>query len=93
MTQNQEEKREVNWKNPPDSIRDLVRPGLGRGLDFVNLDELRKRTGVAREELVLPFALRELLSNSLDKDDATKIEIQVREGDCIFDTLSAAVNS
>lgn len=28
------------------SLRDLIRPGTKRGLDFVIVDELRKRTGV-----------------------------------------------
>ena len=28
------------------ALADVIRPGAGRGLDFVNLDELRKRTGV-----------------------------------------------
>jgi hypothetical protein len=48
-------------------LADVIRPGTGRGLDFVNLDELRKRTGIIIEE-VLKFAMSEMLCNSLDTD-------------------------
>lgn len=61
-------------------LRDIIRPGTTRGLDFIVVDELRKRTGIAPRE-VLKFALSEVLCNSLDTD-ATEIEIDVRtEGD------------
>ena len=46
-------------------LADVIRPGAGRGLDFVNLDELRKRTGITIGE-VLKFAMSEMLCNSLD---------------------------
>lgn len=45
-------------------LADVIRPGAGRGLDFVNLDELRKRTGVTSSE-VLKFAMGEMLCNSM----------------------------
>jgi len=37
-------------------LKDVIRPGALRGLDFVTLDELRKRTGV-NPDSVLKFAL------------------------------------
>jgi len=62
------------------ALRDLIRPGTTRGLDFVVLDELRKRTGV-NPDSILKFALSEMLCNALDKD-ATEINIGVKvEGD------------
>ncbi len=57
-------------------LEDVIRPGLTRGLDFVIIDELRKRTGITPDS-VLKFALSEMLCNSLDKD-ATKIDVNVR---------------
>lgn len=57
-------------------LRDVIRPGTTRGLDFVILDELRKRTGV-NPDSVLKFALGEMLCNALDKEDATEITIDV----------------
>jgi hypothetical protein len=57
-------------------LKDVIRPGLRRGLDFVNLDELRKRTGILAED-VLKFALGEMLCNALDKPDASEIVIGV----------------
>jgi hypothetical protein len=45
------------------------------------LDELRKRTGVVPED-VLRFALGEMLCNALDKNDASKIGVDLRvDGD------------
>ncbi|MEM3616458.1 MAG: hypothetical protein QXM65_07835 [Candidatus Bathyarchaeia archaeon] len=62
-------------------LRDVIRPGTTRGLDFVILDELRNSTGV-NPESVLKFALVEMLCNSLDKEDASNIRVEVRaEGD------------
>lgn len=47
------------------------------GLDFVDLDELRKHTGVADPGSVPGFALSEMLANALDKEDATEIRLHV----------------
>jgi len=55
---------------------DVIRPGTTRGLDFVTIDELRKRTGI-QPDSVLKFALSEMLCNSLDTD-ATEINIRIR---------------
>lgn len=61
-------------------LRGVIRPGLTRGLDFVTIDELRKRTGVS-PDAVLKFALGEMLCNALDKD-STEIDVDVQvEGD------------
>lgn len=61
-------------------LGDIIRPGTTRGLDFVTLDELRKRTGV-NPDSVLKFALSEMLCNALDKD-STEININIQvEGD------------
>jgi hypothetical protein len=57
-------------------LKDVIRPGLRHGLDFVILDELRKRTGIVPEH-VLKFALGEMLCNALDKPDASEIDIGV----------------
>jgi hypothetical protein len=59
-------------------LKDTMRPGTTRGLDFVIVDELRKRTGITPGQ-ALKFALGEMLCNSLDKDDATKIDVDVRQ--------------
>ena len=59
------------------SLRDVIRPGTKRGLDFVIVDELRKRTGI-NPDSVLKFALGEMLCNSLDTD-ATEIAINIGE--------------
>lgn len=69
----------VNWKGRQSEtpLRDVIRPGAKRGLDFVIVDELRKRTGISPES-VLKFTLSEMLCNALDKD-ATEIEVNVRE--------------
>lgn len=56
-------------------LADVIRPGAGRGLDFVRLDELRKRTGIASGE-VLKFAMCEMLCNSLDTD-ATEVSVEI----------------
>jgi hypothetical protein len=58
-------------------LADVIRPGAGRGLDFVNLDELRKRTGIMPHE-ALYFAMSEMLCNSLDTD-ATEIYISIED--------------
>jgi hypothetical protein len=58
-------------------LKDVIRPGVTRGLDFIIIDELRKRTGITPNS-VLKFALGEMLCNSLDKDDATEIDIDLR---------------
>lgn len=51
-----------------DKLRDVIRLGTTRGLDFVILEEPRKRTGIVSRE-VLKFALAEMLYNALDKAD------------------------
>lgn len=56
-------------------LADIIRPGTTRGLDFVNLEELRKRTGI-NPDSVLKFAVTEMLCNALDKD-ATIISVHV----------------
>ena len=58
-------------------LRDVIRLGTRRGLDFVVVDELRKRTGVNPSE-VLKFALVELLCNALDKGDASEINVDLQ---------------
>ena len=63
-------------------LEDLIRPGTRRGLDFVILEELRKRTGITPNE-VLKFAMAEMLCNALDTD-ATMFDVDVRaEGDYV----------
>lgn len=57
-------------------LEDVIRPGTTRGLDFVIIDELRKRTGITPDS-ILKFTLGETLCNSLDTS-ATKIDIDVR---------------
>src|SRR4030066_818774 len=57
------------------SLYDVIRPGVTRGLDFVNLEELRKRTGIVPDSVV-KFALTEMLCNALDKD-SSKIHLSV----------------
>jgi hypothetical protein len=56
-------------------LADIIRPGTTRGLDFVNLEELLKRTGIGPDS-VLKFAVAEMLCNALDKD-ATIISVHV----------------
>jgi hypothetical protein len=63
------------------SLRHVIRPGSKRGLDFVILEELMKRTGITPQG-ILKFALGEMMCNALDKEDATEINIEVGvEGD------------
>jgi len=59
-------------------FEDIIRPGVSRGLDFVDLEELRKRTGTTPEE-ALKLGLAETLFNALDKDDADKVIVEVSE--------------
>jgi hypothetical protein len=40
-------------------LKDVIRPGTRRGLDFVVLDELRKRTGIMR--VILKLLLKPVL--------------------------------
>jgi len=56
-------------------LADVIRSGTTRGLDFVNLEELRKRTGISPDS-VLKFAVAEMLCNALDKD-STEISVSV----------------
>ena len=49
------------------ALADLIRPGEGRGLDFVVVDQLQKRTSIVPTE-ILKFAVSEMVSNSLDTD-------------------------
>jgi len=58
-----------------EALEDIIRPGTKRGLDFVIIEELRKRTGIMPDE-VLKFAMAEMLCNALDTD-ATVINISV----------------
>lgn len=76
-------------EEPQVELEDIIRPGTTRGLDFVIVDELRKRTGIAPDS-VLKFSLSEMLCNSLDKD-ATKINIDVRS-DGKFDRVKIGDN-
>lgn len=57
-------------------LADLIRPGSRRGLDFVILDDLRKRTGISDSE-ILKFSVAEMVANALDTD-ATEIFIETR---------------
>lgn len=59
------------------SPSDVIRGGVPGGLDFVDLDELRKHTGVADPDSVPGFAVSEMLANALDKEDATEIRLHV----------------
>ena len=60
-----------------DTIADVIRGGVPSGLDFVDLDELKKHTGVADPDEVPKFALSEMLANALDKEDADEIRLHV----------------
>ena len=71
------------------SLRDVIRPGSKRGLDFVIIDELRKRTGINPNGIV-KFAVAETLFNSLDKG-STHILITLRREDA-FDVLQVSDN-
>ena len=57
-------------------LLNVIRVGSTRGLDFVTLEELRKRTGISND-LVVKFSLSEMLANALDKEEATKIDVTV----------------
>lgn len=70
-------------------LGDVIRPGTTRGLDFVILDELRKRTGV-NSDSVLKFAMGEMLCNALDKD-STEIDVNL-QGEGNFSCLSVGDN-
>ena len=61
---------------------DVIRIGAARQLDFVTVEELRKRTSVSPNFFHV-FALNELLCNSLDKD-ATMICITMRAEGNLF---------
>lgn len=71
------------WGDAEMTLQDIIRRGTARGLDFVTLDELRKRTGV-NPESILKFALAETLCNALDKSGASEIgiDIQVEDDFC-----------
>ena len=70
-------------------LADLIRPGAGRGLDFVILDELRKRTGISPSE-IHRFAVGEMLANSLDTN-AIEIYVTIKNtGD--FDEITVKDN-
>jgi len=58
------------------ALADIIRPGSGRGLDFVILNDLRKRTGISVSE-VIKFSIAEMVANSLDTD-ATELRIKTR---------------
>lgn len=65
-----------------ENLETVIRPGTKRGLDFVVLEELRKRTGIMPNE-VLKFAMAEILCNALDTD-ATMFDVNVHsEGDYV----------
>ena len=70
-------------------ILSIIRPGTQSGLDFIMLDQLRKRTGVEPSEVV-GLAVQELTANALDKD-ATEIDISVQQ-DGKFVSVSASDN-
>ena len=59
------------------NLKDVIRPGTTRGLDFVTLEELIKRTGITPKN-VIKFALSEMLWNCLDKEDASEIRINLQ---------------
>jgi len=65
-----------------ETLEDVIRPGTKRGLDFVVLEELRKRTGIMPNE-VLKFAMAEMLCNALDTD-ASMFDVNVEaKGDYV----------
>ena len=57
------------------ALQDVIRPGTKRGLDFVVLEELRKRTGIMPNE-VLKFAMAEIMCNALDTD-ASRLDVNI----------------
>lgn len=72
------------------NLKNLIRAGTTHGLDFVSLEELRKRTGISPSR-VLMWSLGEMLCNALDKADASIINIEVtRAGE--FDVLTISDN-
>lgn len=71
-------------------LRDVIRAGSSRGLDFVKEEELNRRTGITASEVV-PFTVSEKSCNSLDKDDATQINIDVQK-DGVFDVVAVSDN-
>jgi len=71
-------------------LRDVVRAGSSRGLDFVKEEELNRRTGITASEVV-PFAVSEAMANSLDKDDVTHVNIDVQRNSQ-FDIVAVSDN-
>ena len=59
---------------PP--IDETIRPGPNHNLDFIDLDELRKKSGSMPSD-ILRWSLQEMLCNSLDTD-ANTIEVIVK---------------
>lgn len=72
-----EDSKQVKDEVVGGDLSDIIRPGEGRGLDFVKLSELSKRTGVTSAG-VLGFALSELLANALDTD-ALQIKVSLSQ--------------
>jgi hypothetical protein len=72
------------------SLTDVIRPGTTRGLDFVILEELRKRTGVEPKG-VLKWAVVEILCNALDTD-ATEIYVKLADAISNFVVLTVSDN-
>jgi len=72
----------MSGRVPMESLEDVIRPGTKRGLDFVILEELRKRTGIMPHE-VLKFAMAEMLCNALDTDATLLDVITETEGNYI----------
>lgn len=70
-------------------LADLIRPGAGRGLDFVVVDQLQKRTNIVPTE-ILKFAVNEMVSNALDTD-ATEIHVETKTVG-MFDELTVRDN-
>ena len=85
-----EEKGEAVDKMACVSLENAMRSGTSRGLDFITLSELTKRTGVSTVD-ILKWAVLELLCNSLDKEDSTVINISVT-ADGYFDVLTVSDN-
>jgi len=70
-------------------LEDVIRPGTTRGLDFVIVSELVKRTGIMPGSII-KFAMAEMLCNSLDKD-AAEIDIRL-QSDGVFYSLEISDN-
>jgi hypothetical protein len=77
MTDDLNASTKTEGEEPQVELEDVIRPGTTRGLDFVIIDELRKRTGIAPES-VLKFSLEEMLCNALDKD-STEIDVELQD--------------